>query len=132
MALISSTDVQALLEALGGGDTATLGGSTVPCIIGGADFAQLADAGTPVEVISKALLVTVQTGALAGLQGSSHAGQPSRRPGLSRTRGHAPGASLPSSSRVRARARRDTGARPGKAAAVPRQQAECEAEGEPT
>jgi hypothetical protein len=67
VALISSTDVQALLEALGGGDTATLGGSTAPCIIGGADFAQLADAGTPVEVISKALLVTVQTGALAGL-----------------------------------------------------------------
>lgn len=67
MALILSTDVDALLEALGGGDTATLGGSTVPCIIGGADLAQLAETGTPVEVISKALLVTVRTGALAGL-----------------------------------------------------------------
>jgi hypothetical protein len=67
MSLISSTDVQALLEALGGGDTVTLSGSTAPCIIGGADLVQLADQGTPVEVISKALLVTVQTGALAGL-----------------------------------------------------------------
>lgn len=67
MALISSTDADALLGTLGGGDTATLGGSAVPCIVAGADLAQLGEPGTPVEVLSKALLVTVRTGALAGL-----------------------------------------------------------------
>ena len=46
------------------------------------------------------------TGVLAGLQRSCHAAQPSRREGLSRSRGHAPGPSLPSSRGARPRAAR--------------------------
>lgn len=67
MALISSNDADALLTALGGGDTVTLGVVTVPCLIVGADLAQLAAEGTPVQALSPALLVTVRTGALAAL-----------------------------------------------------------------
>lgn len=67
MGLISSTNADALLTALGGGDTVTLGVATVPCLVVGADLAQLAAEGTPVEGLSRALFVTVRTGALAAL-----------------------------------------------------------------
>lgn len=67
MALISSSDTDALLEALGGGDTVTLGSATVPCLVAGADLREDGEGPSPAEAITPALLVTVRTGALAAL-----------------------------------------------------------------
>lgn len=69
MGLLGTTDCDELLTSLGGGETASLGGTEVPCIVGAAD-AELLErgmAGAPVDVITRALVVTVRTGALAGL-----------------------------------------------------------------
>lgn len=70
MPLLSSAEYDAMLAELGGGDTATLGGVTVPCLIGAVDAEQLGDPanGSPVEVVAGALFVTVRTGALTGLR----------------------------------------------------------------
>lgn len=67
MALISSTDADALLEALGGGDTVTLGATSVPCIVAGPDAVVPGEGPSPAEGITQALVVTVRTGALAAL-----------------------------------------------------------------
>ena len=62
----SDADLYALLAATG--DTCTLGSVTVACVVHAADLEQLQISGQPVSVISKALSVTVKTGALALLK----------------------------------------------------------------
>lgn len=68
MALLSAAEYDAMLATLGGGDTVTLGATTVSCIIGGGDSDQLRDGDTPTQATVGVLVVTVRTGALTGLR----------------------------------------------------------------
>jgi hypothetical protein len=61
----TDADLAGLLDATG--DLVTLGATTVSCVIHAADVQQLQVEGAPMAVISKALSVTVKTGALVGL-----------------------------------------------------------------
>lgn len=74
MALISDAEYDAMLAAAGDGETVTLGAVSVPCMLGAGDELELEDPaggrslGTPSAVLSKPLVVTVRTGALAELK----------------------------------------------------------------
>lgn len=69
MSLLSVADCDELLVSLGGGEQATLGGTSVPCIVAPVDAELLSDgvASAALDVVTRALAVTVRTGALAGL-----------------------------------------------------------------
>jgi len=69
MSLLNAADVDELLTSLGNGENAILAGVSAPCIVAPADVEQLGDAsaGTPVEVLTRALAVTVRTGVLTAL-----------------------------------------------------------------